>query len=242
MKRKLSNVIPSSKEPNIQTSQKFKGFPLRLILVLPFVLQVVGAVGLVGYLSFKNGQQAVNDIAERLMDKSSNLVSERLDNYLATPQKINQINLNAIALGLLDLKDFKTAGHYLWKQMQAYPDFTYNAYALKAGEFAGAGKFLDGQGVTVDEQSSATNWKNYIYTTDSHGNRTKVAVVYSDYDPRTESWYKDAIKAGKPIWGSVYDWDGETLAGYLSITATAPIYNTKNQLVGAMLGRLSTYE
>jgi hypothetical protein len=59
-------------------------------LVLPFVLQVVGAVGLVGYLSFKNGQRAVNDLSDRLMDKSSNLVAERLDNYLETPQKLRQ--------------------------------------------------------------------------------------------------------------------------------------------------------
>lgn len=102
MKIETPNAIASSKK----SVNKFKGLPLRLVLVLPFVLQIVGAVGLVGYLSFKNGQKAVNDLADRLMDKSSNLVSERLDNYLQTPQKINQINLDAIDLGLLDLKDF----------------------------------------------------------------------------------------------------------------------------------------
>ncbi len=31
--------------------QKLKQIPLRLVLILPFVLQIVGAVGLVGYLS-----------------------------------------------------------------------------------------------------------------------------------------------------------------------------------------------
>lgn len=95
MKRKLSAAIPS---PEAQTSlhpRGFQGLPLRLILVLPFVLQVFGAVGLVGYLSFKNGQQAVNELADGLMDKSSELVSTHLDNYLKTPQKINQINLDA---------------------------------------------------------------------------------------------------------------------------------------------------
>ena len=39
--------------------QKFRQIPLRLVLVLPFVLQIVGAVGLVGYLSYRSGQQAV---------------------------------------------------------------------------------------------------------------------------------------------------------------------------------------
>jgi hypothetical protein len=73
--------LNSLQEQNIR-NKGFRGFPLRLVLVLPFVVQIFGAVGLVGYLSFKNGQQAVNDLADRLMDKSSNLVSEQLDNYL----------------------------------------------------------------------------------------------------------------------------------------------------------------
>ena len=37
--------------------------PLGWILVVPFVLQIVAAVGLTGWLSFRNGQKAVNDVA-----------------------------------------------------------------------------------------------------------------------------------------------------------------------------------
>jgi signal transduction histidine kinase/CheY-like chemotaxis protein len=231
---KLSSSIESSKKQNTQVSKNLKGFPLRLVLVVPFVLQIVGAVGLVGYLSFKNGQQAVNNLADRLMDKSSNLVSERLDNYLETPQKINQINLDAIELGLLNLKDFKTTGHYFWKQLQAYSDITYITYALTTGEYAAAGKFLAGQGVTVDELSAATKWKSYTYATDSQGNRTKVVMVYDDYSVKEEAWYTDSIKAGKPIWTSVYNWDGEDLAGFLSIGFSHPIYNDRHQITGVI--------
>ena len=32
-----------------------KTLPLQFVLVVPFVLQIFAAVGLVGYLSFKNG-------------------------------------------------------------------------------------------------------------------------------------------------------------------------------------------
>ena len=47
--------------------QKTRQIPLRLLLIVPFVLQIVGAVGLVGYLSYRSGQEAVADIAESLM-------------------------------------------------------------------------------------------------------------------------------------------------------------------------------
>jgi signal transduction histidine kinase/CheY-like chemotaxis protein len=230
MKIETPSAIASPKN----SASKLKGLPLRLVLVLPFVVQIVGAVGLVGYLSFKNGEQAVNDLADRLMDKSSNLVSEHLDNYLETPQKINQINLDAIALGLLDLKNFKTAGHYFWKQLQAYPDITYISYALATGEYASAGKFLVGGAITIDELSAATNWKTYTYATDNQGDRTKVELVYDDYDPHGEGWYKDGVKADKPIWGSVYNWNAEDLAGYLSIPATSPIYDRKHRFIGVI--------
>lgn len=215
-----------------KSSIKFRGLPLRLVLVLPFVLQVLGAVGLVGYLSLRNGQKAVNELGDRLMDKSSDLVSERLDNYLANPQKINQINLDAIKLGLLDLKDLQLAGHYFWKQIQAYPNLSLIQYALITGEFVAAGNYIPGEGTTIDELSAKTNWQDYIYATDGQGNRTKVVLVEEEYDPKKEAWYTDAIKAGKPVWSSVYNYEGENFVGYLAINATRPIYDDKRQLVG----------
>ncbi len=40
--------------------------PLRLILVIPFVLETFAAVGLVGWLSFENGRKAVDEVASQL--------------------------------------------------------------------------------------------------------------------------------------------------------------------------------
>lgn len=40
--------------------------PLHTVLIVPFVVQIFGAVGQVGYLSFRNGQQAVNNVATQL--------------------------------------------------------------------------------------------------------------------------------------------------------------------------------
>ena len=82
-----------------------KKLPLRLILVVPFVLQIFAAVGLVGYFSFRNSQQTINDLANQLMTKASRLVNEHLNAYLATPHQINQINADAVELGHLDLQN-----------------------------------------------------------------------------------------------------------------------------------------
>lgn len=141
---KLSDPIVLQKTQEARVSKSFRGLPLRLVLVLPFVLQIVGAVGLVGYLSFKNGQQAINDLADRLMAKNNGLVAERLNNYLEIPQKVNKTNLDAIDIGLLKLDDTQSAGRYFWRQLHTY-NFSYVSYTLSNGNFIGAGYIVTTQ-------------------------------------------------------------------------------------------------
>ena len=52
--------------------------PLRTVLIVPFVLQVFAAVGLVGYLSFKAGQTAVNELAIQLQIEVRDRIQQRL--------------------------------------------------------------------------------------------------------------------------------------------------------------------
>ena len=47
----------------------FQGIPLRAILTLPFVAIMVITVGLVGYFSYRNGQEAVNNVAHGLRSR-----------------------------------------------------------------------------------------------------------------------------------------------------------------------------
>jgi len=49
----------------------FRNIPLRWILIVPFVLQVVVAVGLVSYLCDRSGHNVVNNLANRLQTEIS---------------------------------------------------------------------------------------------------------------------------------------------------------------------------
>ncbi|MEQ8956563.1 MAG: hypothetical protein RLP02_01365, partial [Coleofasciculus sp. C2-GNP5-27] len=91
---------------------------LRTVLIVPFVLQIVGAVGLVGWLSFKNGQKAVNELVGQLQRELTNRVEERLTNYLDVPHLINQINAEDVNLGKLDLQDISGLERHFWKQLR----------------------------------------------------------------------------------------------------------------------------
>ena len=214
-----------------QTTDTTKGIPLRLILIVPFVLQIFVAVGLTGYFSLRNGQQAINDLAKQLIDKTSDLVGQHLDTYLAIPQQINQSTLDAIKLGMLDSRDFQRIGHFFWKQAQIYK-VSYINYALFTGEYVGAGSMLPGQGVTIEEVSSKTKPKSNVFATDSQGNRKNKVRDY-DYNPLNEAWYPQTLKAGKPIWSSIYNWDTpEGMTNIISIAAGHPIYDNTKKMIG----------
>ncbi|HAZ48895.1 MAG TPA: histidine kinase [Cyanobacteria bacterium UBA11369] len=213
----------------IFVANKAGNLPLRKVLIIPFVLQIVGTVGLVGYLSFKNGQRAVNDLVNQLMNQVSDRVDQHLDTYLATPQQTNQTIVNAFQMGMLNPNDFRSIGQFFWKQLQIH-QFSYINFGLKTGRYVSAG-YLEGDKKASISETTADG-KNYNWATDNQGNRTHLIKVFDDYDHRTEAWYLNPIKAGQPVWSQIYLWD--STPEYISIAASYPIKNKNNQIVGAL--------
>ncbi|MBN3884965.1 MAG: ATP-binding protein [Nostoc sp.] len=208
--------------------RKGKAFPLQIVLVVPFVIQIFGAVSLVGYLSFKNGQRAVNDLAEQLIDRTTEVVDEHLKSYLSIPQTLNQINADAIGRGILDVRDRQTLGKYFWDQMQAY-DLTYIGIGLTTGEGLGAARY-DGKTITIDDWTAKLPNNTSTYTIDNQGNRTQVNARWT-WNNFSESWYTQPIAADKPIWGKIVTANLPT-GPYISASASRPIYDLQNRLLG----------
>ena len=51
--------------------------PLRIVLVVPFLLQIFAAVGLTGWLSFRSGQKAVSSLTAQLQTAATARIEER---------------------------------------------------------------------------------------------------------------------------------------------------------------------
>ncbi|MDF5708862.1 MAG: ATP-binding protein [Nostoc sp. S4] len=207
---------------------KAKAFPLQIVLVIPFVIQIFTAVSLVGYLSFKNGQRAVNDLAEQLIDRTRDVVDEHLKSYLSVPQTLNEINADAIHRGILNVRDRQTLGKYFWDQMHAY-DLTYIGMGLTTGEGLGAARY-DGKTITIDDWTAKPPNNVYTYATDNRGERTQINARWN-WENSQESWYTQPIAAGKPIWAKIVT--GEYPTGpYIAASASRPIYDSQNRLLG----------
>lgn len=202
---------------------------LRTFLTVPFVLQLVATVGMVGYLSFKNGQQSVNELAEQLMSEVSERVKDRLDVYLSVPKLSNQLNANALDTGALDIKNIFGREQYFTKQIQAFPNLTLTVFGTAQGETYGIRRFK-GDKVLLKYSDATTNYDQIYFTRNSKGERN---LKYSvpNFDPRKRPWYKAAREAGKHTWTPIFaDVVGESLI----ISAVQPYYNKSRQLEGVL--------
>ncbi|MBN3897003.1 MAG: response regulator [Nostoc sp. NOS(2021)] len=225
----LSKLQPV-KSINRFVGKVYAKMPLRYVLIVPFILQICGAVGLVGYLSYQNGQKAVKELATQLENEICDRIEQHLDDYLTNPKQINQINLDAVELGLLNLSDFKTTGNYFWKQMQVF-DVGYNNFANPKGEFIGIERLDNGRLLINEVTQKHGIGKLYVYNTDRKGNHRQLQQV-KNYDPRLEAWYADAVKIGKPVWSQIYQWEDKPQI--LSISSSYPVYDKTHKLVGVI--------
>ena len=208
-----------------------RSLPRRLslptILIVPFVVQVVTAVSLVGYLSFVNGQRAVNNLATQLQRELAIRIKNELSTYLQTPEQFNQINAIALREGQVDFDQGRALP--LFFQQLKMSNYLYGLYCGSSqGEMFGS--FRSGQqefGTSL--ASTATNQELYLYKITDQGQRGAFTRSGGKYDPRQRPWYQTAAALRKPTWGNVYvDFDTKLPA----LTASHPVYNSSQQLVG----------
>ncbi|HDQ73395.1 MAG TPA: PAS domain S-box protein, partial [Chloroflexi bacterium] len=205
--------------------------PLQLVLVVLFVIHVTFFVGLVGYLSFRNGQQAVNNVAQQLRSEISARITEHLHTILDTPHKINQINAQALRQGVLDADDPDVLERYLWEQIQVFDSVTSIYFGNTEGGLVDAGREGASGALYVIVTDEFKRGPFRKYATDSAGNRAELLATVPDFDARTRAWYANAVAMGDAAWSDVYIlFTGQDMA----VAASRPVYDEQQNLLGVV--------
>lgn len=192
--------------------------PLRLVLTVPFVLLIVTTTGLVGYLSWQNGQRSVNHVASALLAEVSQHVTETLNTFLSAPHQITASNANAVELGQLNPRDFNQLGQHFFRQLDLYPNITSIVYANERGEMIGYRH--DGSSKEMTIATSAEPGVRYHYRLDDRGKRTQLTRILRNDDPRVWPWYRGAPQKNQAAWSPIYPW---SISPDFVITAMHPI-------------------
>ncbi len=201
---------------------------LEYLLIIPFVLQIVVTVSIVGYLSFKNGEKAVNDLANKLIFEISDRSNEYLKNYLEKPHIINQINTTAANLNQLPLDDWSLLERYFWQQVKFFQSVNNIYLGTQTGEIVGVDRLDNGQLVGKATEKFP---QRAFYLLDDQGNRIKLWKTQENFDARIRPWYKAAVKAQKPTWSEIYTYANSDVLG---MTASQPVYDKNDNFIGVM--------
>jgi methyl-accepting chemotaxis protein len=218
-------VLPS---PRPGKRQKL---PLRLLLIGPFVVQIFGAVGLVGFLSFQSGQQTVNDLATEIRDETSARVQQHLESSLATPELINEINADVVRQGQIQTRDFQSQLHF-WQQGITFEAVSGIYYGNPQREFIGAFRSGEDRVLELQVVDQANSYIGSYYKLNSNANTFELSSTDSErYDPTGRPWYEAAVNSGEAVWSEIYP-DFTTLEPV--ITASQPVYAGNGGLAGVV--------
>jgi signal transduction histidine kinase/DNA-binding NarL/FixJ family response regulator len=182
-----------------------KQIPLRLVLIVPFILQTVGSFGIVGYLSYNSGEKAIQKMAKQLITEIADRIDQNLANHLEHPMQTSENNAALIKLGILNYQDLPTVKSYFWQQLQIINNISSVVISTEEKRFFAVDKQDDGSPMIILRDQS-TNYKWNTYSTDNLGNYDRSKnIINSETEPsedtKSSNWYQSAKKAaGRGIW------------------------------------------
>ncbi|MGF1540851.1 MAG: diguanylate cyclase [Pleurocapsa sp.] len=180
--------------------KKAGSISLRQILVVSLISQVLVAVGLISYFSWRNGQKTVEALALRLSREVASHTQKHVNNYLNTPSIFLNINRIFAESGHLNVNSQRELQDAFWLQTQISPQVDTLYYADQTGdsieiERKGSPK--------IAIRNSSTAPEREVYTLDRHGQKIQ-RIDSKEYDPRTRPWYQAATKEKKLVWSPIY--------------------------------------
>ncbi|MBF2046761.1 MAG: PAS domain S-box protein [Elainella sp. C42_A2020_010] len=203
--------------------------PLRWALTVPFVLLTVGATALVGYLSYRSGQKAVDDLRHQLVLGINDRVTQELKTYLQTPLLINRLNVDAANQGQIDLQDIPALEAALFNRLQ---QFDQQVSAVLFANPEGLFRLVDRlPNLYLVAANASRPDRILVYRLDSQGKRRELVTTLKGLDVRRDrSWYERAVRTGQPGWSPISQYGSTKL---LTLDASHPIYDpATKQLLG----------
>ena len=210
--------------------------PLRVLLVVPFVLQITATVGLVGFISWKHGKQAVIELNNQLMTQITQQIEQNLTHLLTRPEEIIKENEAAIETKLLNLENLDNWLPYFWSKKHLINQVSLIGISNEQGESrAMARTKITKEGkldIALAINGKKTQFQLYGYTTLSAAQAfTHPELITKEFMATKRPWYIQAIKAKKAVWTDIFirpDYNiNRDLA--LQIGLTKPLYTLQGK-------------
>jgi signal transduction histidine kinase len=200
------------------------------------VIQLIGAVAVTGWLSFRNGQQAVNQLAQKLREDTTQSVASAIDDVLATAEIINELTEKTIQTNQLDLTSLSVLNNLYWNHVTTFGTINGLGAGNANGDILAFFRQVEGEDVTYyQEYSNPQTAGQYISLEVSPQRQTVSRTAFDrQIDSRTRPWYEAAQTAGRPIWTDIYTSISKSKDYALLINFSRPIFDDANEVQGVV--------
>ncbi|WAL62018.1 PAS domain S-box protein [Thermocoleostomius sinensis] len=199
--------------------------PLRWVLTVPFVLPTIGAVTLVGYWSYRNGQAALANLGEQLVTETNDRVAQELKSYVQAPMLINRLNVDAVNQEQLDLQDLPALEAMLFNRLQQFDQVSAVLFVDPQGRFRLVDRLF--QELYLVAANPPRPDELLIYQVGQDGKRGNLVTTQTGFDVRLDRpWYQRAVTTGKPGWNLISQYGSQEL---LTLDASQPVYDRNTQ-------------
>lgn len=196
---------------------------MKLFLVVPFTILLSAAIGTVSYLSFRNGQMAVNKISGQLQQEISSRVKEQVQNYLEVPRLVTQTNTDIIQLGMIDFNNLDSAKGYLWRLASRFKTISEIAMTNTKGEYLQIRRTNQ-----LRSENSPVGEPNNPDANDSD-------LAFDKQDVLENPQFKEAFKNGKnnhSVWSDLNISPDNT---GLQLSFNIPKYDSEKNFIGLLI-------
>ncbi|MEM9266192.1 MAG: ATP-binding protein [Cyanobacteria bacterium P01_F01_bin.13] len=234
----VSNVLKT-------ITQRLQGQSIRATLVVPFLLQIIGTVGLVGYFSFVNGRKAVNDLATQLQVEISDRIQENLETYLSEAVDILKTQKATIKLNHVSSQEPINFRAYQWELLQIHQEVAIIAFGNELNKLINVQRYGDGQ-TTLRISDESTNYRLAEYELNDQGKPGQLLKIHQpdvEFDTLGRPWYQLAQTSEANAWTGVFV---NAAFPELLIAAVESVYDADTKIggvigIGVSLSHMNTF-
>jgi diguanylate cyclase (GGDEF)-like protein len=212
-------------------------FSLRTLLTLPYVLLVLLLAGIVGWLSYRAGSNAVDNLSGQLLTETVHRIAQAVDRHVGGSAAVLDAAFPPEVEAPADLSreiDLLRTRFWLATSVHRDPN-NYAYYGDRQGRFFGLWRYSESEAelrLRVQGEGPRTI-QRFTGIDGPLGVATQEPRVF---DPRERPWFVAAQNSPKPVWTAVY-LDFKTNA--LVATRTKRVNNNAGQFEGVVATDMS---
>ncbi len=208
--------------------------PLYWLFVLQFTIQITAMLGMITYLSYRSGQETVEYLAQKLMDKMSDRIEQDVNIFFSIPKIVIQSNKKLLEKGYLDSDNLEQIEEYFIEQLNIIPRLSSIIIANENGEFLEVERPSPEN--LIIRKLGKTNENNafYHYQADIDGQNKILTETRFNYNPHNDPWYQSAKNNPEGTRAVEVNLSQGQNKPVLHIAQNLPFYNQEGQFEGVL--------